>query len=635
MKKKMKYTKITPFLSLAVLVTLAGCQATSSDTAQSAESTVTANSGTSESTVDYDLEFSSDDLEVGYDESESTTIQLADDQSTSSGEGVTIDGNIVTITTGGTYLVSGTLSDGQIKVTAPDTEEVHVILNGAEITSSTSAPLLIEEAEKVFVTLAEASENTLTDKAGSTATIGTDTDATSIDGTIFSKADLTLNGSGSLIINGNTNHGIVSKDDLTIVSGTYQITAAGQGLSGKDAVKIKDGIFTLNTGTDAIQSDNDQEEGRGFVYIAGGDFTIGAEQDGIQAETLLQIDGGTFDITAGGGSANAVAKTSEGMGMDFFNQTEDADTEEHLDTDDTSSTSTKGLKSVSELIVNDGTITIDSADDSVHTDGNLTLSGGTLTLTAGDDGLHADNDLQINGSTVAITESYEGIEGKTITISDGEISVVASDDGVNVSGGDSTTNEAAGPGEFTSNSENKLVISGGTLTVNSSGDGLDSNGTIEISGGVTTVSGPENDGNGTIDSNGEAVITGGTLMAAGSSGMAVTFADSSSQASVLYGFESTYEAGSEIELSDADGTVLLSWTADKKFTSVQFSSADLAVDETYTLAIDGETFEVSIDSIATTVGTTTGQMEGGMQPPGNGDMPKPGEGAPDSMPEFN
>lgn len=632
MKKK---TKITPILSLAILAMLAGCQATTSDATQSAESEdiTTTDSGTAESTVDYDLDFSSDDLEVGYDESDTTTIQLADDQSTSSGDGATVDGNVVTITTGGTYLISGTLSDGQIKVTAPDTEEVHLILDGVDITSSTSAPLLIEEAEKVFVTLAEDSENTLTDKAGSTATIGTDTDATSIDGTIFSKADLTLNGSGNLTINGNTNHGIVSKDDLIIVSGTYQITAAGQGLSGKDAVKIKDGTFTLNTGTDAIQSDNDQEEGRGFVYIAGGDFTIDAEQDGIQAETLLQIDGGTFEITTGGGSANAVAKTQEGM--DFFAQK--ADEEENADSDEISSTSTKGLKSVSELIVNDGTITIDSADDSIHTDGNLTLSGGSLTLISGDDGLHADNDLELSGSTIAITESYEGIEGKTITISDGDISVVASDDGVNVSGGDSTTTEqAAEPGEFVSNSENILVISGGILTVNSSGDGLDSNGTIEISGGVTTVNGPENDGNGTIDSNGEAVITGGTLMTAGSSGMAVTFADSSSQVSVFYGFETTYEAGSEIELSDADGTVLLSWTADKNFSSVQFSSADLAVDETYTLSVNDETFEVPIESVSTTVGTTTGQMGGGMQQPGNGgDMQQPSGEKPDSMPELN
>ena len=630
----MKYTKITPFLSLAVLVMLSGCQATSSDTAQSAEPDATATeSGTVESTVDYDLEFSSDDLEVGYDEADSTTIQLADDQSTSSGEGATIDGDVVTITTGGTYLISGTLSDGQINVTAPDTEEVHLIFDGVDITSSTTAPLLIEEADKVFVTLAEGSENTLTDKAGSTATLGTDADATSIDGTIFSKADLAFNGSGSLTIHANTNHGIVSKDELIVVSGTYNITAAGQGLSGKDAVKIKDGTFTLETGTDSIQSDNADEEGRGFVYIAGGDFTIDAEQDGIQAETLLQIDGGTFDITAGGGSANAVAKTQEGM--DFFAQK--ADEEENADSDEISSTSTKGLKSVSELIVNDGTIAIDSADDSVHTDGNLILSGGSLTLTSGDDGLHADNDLQLSGSTVAITESYEGIEGKTITISDGEINVFASDDGVNVSGGDSTTTEqATGPGEFASNSENTLVISGGTLTVNSSGDGLDSNGTIEISGGVTTVSGPENDGNGTIDSNGEATITGGTLMATGSSGMAVTFADSSSQASVLYGFETTYEAGSEIELSDADGTVLLSWTADKNFTSVQFSSADIAVDETYTLSVNDETFEVPIASIATTVGTTTGQMGGGMQQPGNGgDMQQPNGEKPDSMPALN
>ncbi|MBT2732535.1 carbohydrate-binding domain-containing protein [Carnobacterium sp. ISL-102] len=633
MKKKQKQSKMSILVSLAVIGMLAGCQTTSSETAQSAESSTTSDASTTTSTIDYDLEFSSDDLEVGYEEADLTTIKLADDQSTTSGEGASIDGNTLTITAGGTYLISGTLSDGQIKVTVPDTEEVYLILDGVDVTSSTSAPLLIEEAEKVFVTLAEDSENTLTDKAGSTAMIGTGDDATTIDGTIFSKADLTLNGSGNLTINGNTNHGIVSKDDLTIVSGTYQITAVGQGLSGKDAVKIKDGTFSMTTGTDGIQSDNDEEEGKGFVYIAGGDFTIDAEQDGIQAETLLQVDGGTFDITAGGGSANAVAKTSEGMGKDFFNQKAETETEENLNTEDTSSTSMKGLKATGELIINNGTITIDAADDTVHTDGNLTLTGGTLSLASGDDGLHAGNDLQLSGSTIAITESYEGIEGKTITISDGEITVVASDDGLNAASGTSTTSEAV-PGETTSSSENLMVISGGTLTVNSSGDGLDSNGTLEISGGTIIVSGPENSGNGAIDSNGDTIITGGTLMAAGSSGMAVTFGDSSSQVSVLYGFETTYEAGSEIELSDADGTVLLSWTADKSFSSVQLSSADLEEDGTYTLAIDDETFEVTVDSIATTIGTTTGQMGGGKQH-GNGDMQRPSEEDIGSMPELN
>ncbi|MBM6614807.1 carbohydrate-binding domain-containing protein [Desemzia sp. RIT804] len=625
--------KISTILVASLMFTgiLAGCQATASEDQSVESNETTTSTGNSQSSVDYDITFSSDDLEVGYDESAITTIELTDDQSTSSGEGVTIEGNVVTIESGGSYLISGTLSDGQINVTAPDTEEVHLIFDGVEISSSTSAPLLIEEADKVFVTLAEGSQNTLTDKAGSTATIGTGTDETNIDGTIFSKSDLTLNGSGSLTINGNTKHGIVSKDDLIITGGTYDITAAGQGLSGKDAVKIKDGTFTLTTSADAIQSDNAEEAGRGFVYIADGEFTIDTQQDAIQAETLLQIDGGTFDIIAGGGSENAVVKTSEGEA--FFKQMEE-EQEDSADADAADSTSMKGLKTAGELIVNNGTITIDAADDTVHSDGNLTLTGGTLTLVSGDDGLHADGDLLLNGANVAITESYEGIEGKTITISAGEISVKASDDGLNASSGSTTTTDQAGADPFSSNSENKLIISGGTVSVDSSGDGLDSNGTLEISGGNTTISGPENSGNGTIDSNGEAIITGGTLVGSGSSGMAETFSENSTQTSVLYGFENTYEAGSEIIISDSEGNSLLTWTADKSFNSVQFSSDDLTVGETYTISIDDEDFEVTIESTSTTAGITTGQMGGGMQqpregmgqPPANGDgMQKPGE----------
>lgn len=649
MGKKLKKIKALQVLMAVTVGMLAGCSATNQGTA--ASSTV---AEVATSTVDYDLTFSSDDLEIGYDEADATTIQLADDQSSTDGEGVSVDGNIVTITSGGTYLISGTLSDGQIKITAPDTEDVHLILNGVSITSSSSAPLLIEEADTVYVTLAADTENTLTDKAGSTATIGTGTDATKIDGTIFSKTDLTINGSGSLIINGNTNHGIVSKDDLTIVSGTYQITAAGQGLSGKDSVKIKDGTFTLKTGKDGIQSDNADEEGKGFVYISGGTFTIDSQGDAIQAETLLQADDGEFDILTGGGSENAPAKTAESGGFegpmgkggpnDSDTETLDKDTaattekDEDATTEDeaalsedadttTETTSTKGLKSGTELIVNGGTFTIDSADDSIHSDGNVTLAAGSITATTGDDGVHADGDLMLSGADFIVTKSYEGIEGKTITISAGNIDVTASDDGLNAAGGDeeeTTSSDQSKQDPFSSNSANKIVISGGTIAVDAGGDGLDSNGTLEITGGNTIVSGPEDDGNGTIDSEGEAVITGGTLMGAGSSGMPVSFADTSSQASVLYGFETTYEAGSTIKISDENDNELLSWTAAKSFTSVQFSSADLTEGETYSITVNEEIFDVTLEGIATSSGISTGQMGGGMQPNGaGGEMKRP------------
>lgn len=582
-------------------------------TSSTASSEAAAVQGDTQSTEEYDLTFSSSDLETGYDEESATQVKLADGKSTVEGEGVTVEGDIVTITQGGDYVLSGSLTNGQVIVSVNENEKVHLILNGVDITSQSSAPILITEAEKVWITLAEGSENSLTDTEGSAATIGTGEDATTVDGTIFSRADLALNGAGSLTIQANTQHGIVSKDDLIITGGTYTINANGQGLAGKDAVKINSGTFTLTTTEDAIQSDNAEEAGRGFIYIAGGSFTIDSQGDALQAETLLQIDGGSYDILTGGGSENGVVHTES---RDPFSQSS-AETET---TDTADTVSTKGLKAANELIVNGGEFTFDTADDSIHSNGSVTLSGGMITAASGDDGIHADADLLLNGSDITLTQSYEGIEGNTITVDSGNISLVASDDGFNVAGGnDQSSMGRPGENTFAANSENQLIINGGTITVDSQGDGLDSNGTITINGGDISVSGPENDGNGTLDSGAGVTISGGTVKGAGSSGMAEGFSTESSQVNVLHNLESAYEAGTAIEVKTIDGEVLLSWTAEKSFSSVIFSSADLTVGTTYILSVGGDETEITLEDTVTSNGggMQSGGMGGGMR----GEMP--------------
>ena len=275
----------------------------------------------------YDDMFTERDLDVGYDESSAVKINLADDstivtvgdntetdaskseetradesvtnETETASSGVSISGNIITITKEGTYVFSGALSEGQIVVDA-DSAKVQLVLDNADITCASSAAIYVKNADKTFITLAEGSENILMNTAEYEAI-----DDNNIDAVIFSKDDLTLNGKGTLTINSEYGHGIVSKDDLKLVGGTYNITAENHALSGKDSVRIADGTYNLTSGKDGIHSENADDDEKGFVYIASGDFTIESTGDGIDASYVVQIDDGDFDITAGGGAENA------------------------------------------------------------------------------------------------------------------------------------------------------------------------------------------------------------------------------------------------------------------------------------------------------------------------------------------
>ena len=282
----------------------------------------------------YDDMFTERDLDVGYDESSAVKINLADDSSTvtvgddteadaseadetkaddsetneteTASSGVSISGNIITITKEGTYVFSGALSEGQIIVDA-DSAKVQLVLDNADVTSASSAAIYVKNADKTFITLAEGSENILMNTAEYEAI-----DDNNIDAVIFSKDDLTLNGKGTLTINSEYGHGIVSKDDLKLVGGTYNITAENHALSGKDSVRIADGTYNLTSGKDGIHSENADDDEKGFVYIASGDFTIESTGDGIDASYVVQIDDGDFGITAGDGAENAT-KTNNDM----------------------------------------------------------------------------------------------------------------------------------------------------------------------------------------------------------------------------------------------------------------------------------------------------------------------------------
>ena len=576
--------------------------------------------------------FTERDLDSSYDEASAIRVTLSGNTAESSSDAVQISGSTVTLTKEGTYLLSGSLEDGMVIVDAEKTDKLQVVLNGAEITSSTSAALYVRQADKVFVTLAEGSENTLAN-GGSYQAI----DDNNIDAALFSKDDLTLNGSGSLTVAAGAGHGIVSKDDLVITGGGYQITAAEQGLSGKDSVRIADGIFTITAGKDGIHAENEEDATLGFVYLANGTFNIGSGGDGISAGAYLQADGGTYSLIAGGGSANGTQQAGQdpmpGRGGGGRPQGQNSGTapEEPPQVSPSASPesaaestaedtllSTKGIKAGGNLLLNDGTYSINAADDALHSNSDLTVNGGSFELSSGDDAVHADAKVTIAGGTWDIDTCYEGIEGQNVEITGGDIRLTASDDGLNAAGGNDQSGLGGGRDQFAEDADASILISGGTLTMTASGDGIDSNGSLTVTGGAVYLSGPENGGNGSLDYAGEAKITGGIFAAAGSSQMAQNFSNSSEQGVILLTV-SRQQAGSSVELLDAAGNSLITFTPETQYDCVLLSCPELVQGQSYTVKNGDTETEVAMDSLVYGSGGMNGRPgDMGGQPPAQG-----------------
>lgn len=579
----MRKREILLFFMMGTMM-LSGCsKQTEQNTEQSTESSSAVNNGVTE--IDTADMFSDRDKEVGYEESESVVISLADNGSSCESDAVSITENTVTIKEEGTYILSGSLSNGMVIVEAEDTDKIQLVLNGVSISSSQSAALYVRSADKVYVTTVSGTENSLEHSGTYTAI-----DENNIDAAVFSKSDLTFNGEGMLTVTAQEGHGIVSKDDLVLTSGTYVITSASHGISGKDSVRIANGSYTIVSGKDGIHGENTEDSSLGFVYLAGGTFDIKSQQDGISASSWLQAEDGTYTILTGEGSAS-VQNQNDGD-RKSMEQTAQEETDEDT-------TSIKGMKAATQMVLKGGTYTIDAEDDTFHSNGNLAIHGGTYTLSSGDDGIHADSNVTISGGTIDVAKSYEGIEGLSIDVTGGEISVLASDDGMNAAGGnDSSGFEGPGPGgdQFASTEGAYIHISGGMLHVNASGDGMDSNGDITVAGGETYVFGPTNDGNGSLDYSGDAQITGGIFAASGSSGMAQGFGSSSTQGVIMVNVEEQ-ETNTEIALLDISGTELLGWTAEKEYSSVIVSSPEIQQGETYTLKAGTEEQSITMDSL--------------------------------------
>ncbi len=564
-----------------------------------------------------------------YTASDYQTVQLNGSSMDFQGTGAKVSGSDLTITSPGTYVISGTLDDGCIVVDSAQEENVILVLNNASISCSDGAPIYVKNCGKnVILSLPEGTNSTVVDGKSYTYEYMTEDEPSAA---IFSNDDLRINGTGTLIVKGSYSDGIKCDDDLQITEASITVTAVDDGIVGKDSVQIGGGEITVDAGGDGIKATNDQDSEKAYIAIAGGNFNLTTVNDGIQAESALLVSAGDFNIETSGSTV--------------------------------ASDSSKALKATGDLVITGGTFDINSTDDGLHSNSNVLVKGGTLNISAGDDGIHADSALGIGGGATSITKSYEGIESALIVVLDGTVEINSSDDGVNVAGGNnetaitdtaSTESEAdtasstdantsatavAGGGnangmdprmqdQFDANSGRKLIISGGTMTVNADGDGIDVNGSAYMSDGTVTVTGPTSDGDGALDYSGVFEVTGGTLLAAGSSGMAQAPSDGTSQYTIAAAFDAK-DANTTVRLEDENGNTVLSFSPLKSYEYVVISSPLLEKGATYTLKADGaEVAALTLDSIV----TTSGNVGNGMMPGGGGGHGGPGtQGLPDGQ----
>ncbi len=495
------------------------------------------------------------------------------------GGGATIEKNKMTIWSASTYVIKGSLDDGQIIVDTDEKGVVKLILNGTSITSLSSAPIFIRNADDVEIILASGTTNVLTDAETYIFEIQDEDEPKAA---IFSNDDLNITGTGNLIINANYNNGIQSDDDLCIKKGTLQINSQNDALKGKDSLTIIDADIEIIAGNDGLQSDYEGDPDKGYIAIGSSIIDITSQDDGIQAETLVLIINSTISIDVDAGEG-------------------------------------KGIKSTEDITIESGSIMVYSKDDAIHSDNKISINGGDITIYTDDDGIHAETSLEINGGDINIVECYEGLESKEISITGGSIHIDSSDDGINAV---SSTKGGS-----------SLTITGGYISIDSIGDGIDINGGVSMSAGTLLINGPTMDYNGPLDYDGSFLMTGGFLVAVGSSGMAQAPSITSTQYSVLVGFTSTLSVGTLVNIQDVEGNEIVTFAPTKKYQSIAVCSSEFELGTTYYIYTGGSStgtvkdslysggiyspgtkaYTFTITSMVTTVGSVGG---GGGGPPG-------------------
>lgn len=527
-----------------------------------------------------------------YAESSVAKITLKGDTAETKSRNVQIDGGSITILGGGVYVLQGTLNDGCIFVNSTDGAEVRLIFNGVNITSSDFSAIYVKQALKTVISLVEGTENSLTDGAmynEGKLENGKPTAA------LYSKDDLVINGKGSLTVNGNYKDGIKANDTLKITESKLTVNAADKGINVNDSLALVEAEINVTSKGDAVRCEH-ENEAKGFIAFENARLCLTSEGDGISASSALYVNNTEAEITTGGGSENAESRRGG-----FWNTSKD-------------SASTKAVKAGTNMLINGGSFILNSKDDSLHSNGDITIENGNFVISSGDDAVHADLNLVLNPESLKITKCYEGLEGAYVTVNGGEISIISDDDGINATGegvnsGMQMMHKNQGE-EKTSNEDIWLTLNGGHIYIEASGDGIDSNGSAVINGGLIEIYGPEDNGNGSIDVGDGGyvlIMNGGSLIAAGSSGMAEHPTESSPLNTLVFYLDETYSKNSTITLKTSNGEEIISGTSNKRFNWICVSTPSLTEGEAYTLYInENETANATVNNGVTQIGAKNG-----------------------------
>jgi len=575
MNKKI-LTSATSVTLLAALA-LTGCSTTSNAlasgttadssvgttaTTSSATATDTAASSSSFSTnvksgekLDVDTHYSEQDL--SWDASSETAIDLSNPTAT---DGVTVEDGTLTITKAGTYKLSGEYQ-GQIKVETADSDAVRLVLDNANITNSSGAALNVVNADEVILYSASGTTNTISDGADYTATGEDDPDAV-----VYSKADLTIAGEGTLKVNGNHEDGIHTSDGLVIASGTLEVNAANTGIKGKDYVDILGGTINVTAQQDGIKSTNDTDEGKGWTRLSNGTVTVNAGDDGFKASRVVEISGGSL----------TVEQSDEGIEAQYINVS--GGDVNVTSADDGMNASLKTSNSES---TNSSENTSDAANQQQNNQQQGSLPGGQQSGTS-------NQQQQGMGQPPAMSGSSQDGTSQNGTTGTGQQGMGQPPQGGMPGGGGGTFEviDAA------------INVSGGHITVNAEGDGIDSNGVTTLSGGTLIVNGPSQGGNAALDTNGDLLLNGATVLSGSTADMFEAPSTNSTSGYLKLTNSSGFEQGSTVQVADSSGKVVANYKVTKSNVQlVLVSSSSIVKGQSYT----AYTTTSAVDSNATSL----------------------------------
>ena len=497
-----------------------------------------------EQTLDAQTHYTNEDLT--WDSSDEKTIDLANPTAT---DGVSVENGTITITSGGTYRLTGEYS-GQVKIEAAKTDTVRLVLDNAKITNSTGAAINVVSTAEAIIYTAAGTTNTVADEANYTATSDDDPDAA-----IYSTANLTLAGEGSLSVKGSYEEGIHTTGGLVIASGTLEVNAANTGIKGKDYVDITGGIVNVTAAQDGIKSTNTDDESMGFTRLSAGSVTVSAGDDGLKAPHTLEISGGTLNIE----------KSNEGIEAQYIN-------------------------------ILDGDVTVNSTDDGINAslkDSSSDTSSDTTsgTAAAGQQTQQNQNG-QVQQAPAGGGAAPGGSQGST---GQNQNMPQPPTDGAMPGGGGGTFEVV----------DAAINISGGTVTVNAEGDGIDSNGTATFSGGIVTVNGPAAGGNNALDSNGDLLLNGGSVTTGSTADMFEAPSSASTSGYLKITDSSALTQGSTVQVTDSSGTVF----ANYKITTsgvqlVLVSIKNIVKGQSYTVSVTSN----SVDAASTTAASGASEL---------------------------